>query len=161
MVTLITENSTSSLELYRYDNIKYDEGDIIKPPVRKYDQYLIEKYRESTGIEDVSSVVYLLENENDTYLESCDYEYLVEASGEVFKGVMDYSPEMCSYHEGWLISKGRGTSSLKDFISLMSKAYKGNVESMNELKRNFEYSGSSDTYEYISTHVKVVKVLRG
>lgn len=160
MVTLITEDSTNSLELYRYDNIKYNEGDLIKPPVRKYDSDIIEDYRRSTGIEDVSSVVYLLENENDTYLESCDYEYLVEASGEVFKGVMDYSPEMCSYHKDWVI-KNHGMSLLKKFISLMSKAYKGNKESMSKLKKIFKYNGSSDTYEYISTHVKVVKMLRG
>ena len=158
MITLIKEDSFEGLRLYRYDDIRYNKGDQIKPPPRKYDRDVIKFYRESTGIEDVTSVVYLLENQNDEYLEVYQYEYLVKATGVVFKGVMDYSPELCNYEKSRIVSLF-GYSLWENFVKLMSAAYAGDLKSMNSLKKYYDYEISSDKYEYISTGAEVVMML--
>lgn len=158
--------SSLSRQYYHYDNREFNFGDTItgNDYHSELDPDVIDAYEDATGLK-ISSVLYMLDNMNDDYLDTYDYGYEVAPINKILKCSMDYSVIMCSMelsHCCMFYYDRHSDFSIEDvkklYISLMVESYLGDRTSKEYLEDEFNYS-VSDKVEYICQSAEVVNVL--
>ena len=148
------------MNYFHFNNTIYEIGDIIEKQYKLFED-IINNYKEITSL-NVNSIVYMLDNEKDEYYENNNFCYIVEPIGQVFKGIMDYSPIMCqSFIEEGDIDNHLPYSEeqIKEIIYSFANAYNNSDISKEKLLKKYKVP-IDDKIEYICNKCKVLKILR-
>lgn len=152
------------MEYYHYDYRKFDKGDKITGSTYTIDTDVAEAYNQATKMEDITSVLYMLDHKDEEYIETYDYEYLVKPIGKTLKVSMDYSVVMCQedirramrYYIIHNVDTDFDISYIRQtYISLMTDAYMNDTSSKYVLDTLFGYPTSSKV-EFICKSAKVL-----
>lgn len=159
---------SSKQSYYHYDFREFDVGDIILGNHHNIDDDIALAYNQATKLNDITSIIYMLNHEDNQYSNAYDYGYQVDPIGKILKAQMDYSAILC--HEDlqrclkYYISHNRiddpelpGVREM--YVSLMVESYLGDEDSKDMLETIFGYSRSNNI-EYICQSAKVVKILQ-
>ena len=159
--------ASSQHSYFHYDSRKFNVGDIVKGNQHDIDADITLAYEEATKLNDIPSILYMLDHEDIEYADVYDYGYQVEPIGKILKAQMDYSVIMCQeefkscmkyYIQHNDIEDPNLPGLRESYISLMVEAYLGDEDSKELLETIFGYSKSSNV-EYICQSAKVVKTL--
>lgn len=161
----IFASSVSNL-FYHYDDRRFDAGQVISGNdySSKIDKAIVDVYEESCSL-NITSILYMLNYQDQDYAETYEYGYQVAPIGKILKCFMDYSVIMCSEelkrccmsyynkHQDENIEDIKQT-----YIQLMCESYLGHIDSQNILAKYFDYS-VSNKIEYICNSAKIVDLI--
>lgn len=124
---------------YHYSDTKYDIGDAVRPRTLRFFKEVVEAYREVTGLDDISNLIYMLDIIEDR---PGFYQYLVHPTSMSFVGYRDYSPLACQRQ--YIDIADANNIDDEEVIWAFADAYAGSKEAKIWLA-NKGYPGSEDT----------------
>ena len=152
---------------YHYDSRKFNVGDIVKGNQYNMDEDIASAYEAATKLSDISSVLYMLDHEDDDYANTYKYGYQVDPFGRILKTQMDYSAIICQEEFKSCMTYYIRHNDIQDpdlpnvrelYIALMIEAYLGEEVAKELLENTFRYSKSNNV-EYICQSATTTKIL--
>lgn len=129
----------TSPHYYHYSDRKYKIGDKIKPKTIRLFEEVVEAYREVTGLDNISNLIYMSDIIEDR---PGVYQYLIHPTSMSFVGYKDYSPLACQRQ--YIDIADANNIDDEEVIWAFADAYAGSKEAKIWLA-NRGYAGSEDT----------------